>query len=528
MMRRGGRTRWLAVLVVCGLLFASASGGVATAQPESLRFADAVTTDERGDVVEVPIRVGDRGYVALSVRAPDGTYDTRVRVVDADDDGRVTVTLDTFSAGWAADEATAYAADAGDRVTDVDRRTRRLDGPLPAGRYNLVVASGGESTAASLVLEPGRVGNATTATVPADRLPGGAAATPRFETGRVAVGDGAVVAFDVSGIGGVLASTPPPGENLVYPVDSTPGATTTHVVGVDADRRVTFETVTVRYADGGAPRTLDRLDADRLRALGVDRDGDGIVETDLRSAVERVAVERSERAVTVHLDADATVGAGETLLVSYRATNPDEAGTYAVNASLGDGVAADGRVVYGLAGRGTLGYGLDLRFTAASETVVDPLAAVNYTYADNRLYALVNTSALAVDGRYGVGLTRWSASPLADETAAAGATVRITERRTTLVEPAPTDPFVVAAGERTFRATTTLSPGTEVVVTVAGDGPNGFLFQGSTRVGEDRTITATFDLPGGTDRRSITLRIVDDGTVVTRERGVIEAESAGE
>jgi hypothetical protein len=522
-MKRG--TRWLAVLVICGLLFASASGGVVTAQPAALQFDNAVTTDQRGDVVDVPIRVGDRGYVALSVRAPDGTYDARVRVVDADDDGRVTVVLDTFSAGWATDEATAYAAGAGDRVTDVDRRTRRLDGPIPAGRYNLVVASGGESTAASLVLEPGRVGNATTATVPADRV-GGAVATPRFETGRVAVGDGAVVAFDVSGIGGVLASTPPPGENLVYPVDSTPGATTTHVVGVDADRRVTFETVTVRYADGGAPRTLDRLDADRLRALGVDRDGDGIVEADLRSAVERV--ERSDRTLTVHLDTEATVDAGETLLVSYRATNPDEAGTYAVDASLDDGIAADGRVVYGLAGRGTLGYGLDLRFTAAAETVVDPLAVVNYTYDDDRLYALVNTSSLAVDGRYGVGLTRWAASPLADGTAAAGATVRITERRATLVEPAPATPFVVVAGERTFRATTTLSPGTEVVVTVAGDAPNGFLFQRTIRVGDDRAITATFDLPDGIGRQSVTLRIVDDGTVLTRERGVIEAESAGE
>jgi hypothetical protein len=525
-MRRGGRTRWLAVLVVCGLLFASASGGVVTAQPTSLQFANAVTTDQRGDVVDVPIRVGNRGYVALSVRAPDGTYDTRVRVVDADDDGRVTVSLDTFSAGWAADEATAYAAGAGDRITDVDRQTRRLDGPLPAGRYNLVVASGGESTAASLVVEPGRVGNATTATVPADRLPGDAAATPRFETGHVAVGDGAVVAFDVSGIGGVLASTPPPGENLVYPVDSTPGTTTTHVVGVDADRRVSVETVTVRYAEGGAPRTLDRLGADRLRALGIDRDGDGIVETDLRSAVERI--ERSDRSLTIHLDTEATVGAGGTLLVSYRATNPDEAGTYAVNASLGDEVATDGRVVYGLAGRGTLGYGLDLRFTAASETVVDPLAAVNYTYADDRLYALVNTSSLAVDGRYGVGLTRWAASPLADETAAAGATVRLTERRATLVEPAPAEPFVVTAGERTFRASTTLSPGTEVVVTVAGDAPNSFLFQQSTRVDEDRAITATFDLPGGVDRQSVTLRIVDDGAVLTRERGVIGTESAGE
>jgi len=527
-MGRGGRTRRAVGVVVCVLLLASIGSGVVAAQDaDTLRFADAVTTEQRGDVAQIPIRVGDRRYVALSVRAPDGTYDTRVRIVDADGDGRVTVELNTFSAGWTADEATAYAASEGDRITDVDRRTRRLDGPLPERRYNLVVAAGGESTAASLVLESGTVGNATTATIPADRLAGGVAAvptTPRFETDRVAVDDHAVYAFDVNGVGGLLAAAAPPGANLVYPTDSTPGATTTHAVGVDADRRVTPETITVRYAGGGAPRLLDRFDADRLRTLGIDTDGDGIVEIDLRSAVERVQVDASETTLTVHLDTDATVAPGETLRLAYGATNPGEPGTYAVHASLGDGVDAAGDVVYGLAGRGTLGYGLDLRVTAVGdETVVDPLAAVDYAYADGHLYALVNTSTLAVDGQYGVGLIHWGASPLATETRATGATVRITERRATLVDPTP------AGGDGsdlTVRATTTLAPTTEVVVAVSGDAPDGFLFQRTTRVGDDRTITATFDLPRGVDHRSITVRIVDDGTVLTR--GVIATESAGE
>jgi len=525
----GGRTRQVVgVAVVCGLLFASVAGGVGTAQEaDTLQFADAVTTEQRGDVARIPIHVGDRRYVTLSIRAPDNTYDTRVRLADADGDGRVTVVLDTFSAGWAADEATAYAAGGDDRITDVDRRTGRLDGPLPVQRYNLVVAAGGESTSASLVLEPGTVGDATAATIPADRLDGDAAAVPtapRFETDRVAVGDHAVVVFDVDGIGGLLASTAPPGANLVYPVDSTPGARTTHVVGVDADRPVTPETITVRYADGGAPRLLDRFGADRLRALGIDTDGDGLVETDLRSAVERVEADESGTTVTLHLDTDATVGADETLRLAYRATNPDESGTYAVDASLGAGVDAEGEVVYGLAGRGTLGYGVDLRFTAeGSETVVDPLAAVDYAYADDRLYALVNTSALAVDGRYGVGLIRWGASPLGTEAQAAGASVRLTERRATLVDSASTDG---GGSDLTVHATTTLAPTTEVVVEVSGGAPNGFLFQQSARVGDDRTITAAFDLPRDVDRRSVTVRIVDDGTVLAR--GVIETESAGE
>mgnify|MGYP000112020230 CR=1 FL=1 len=49
-------------------------------------------------------------------------------------------------------------------------------------------------------------------------------------------------------------------------------------------------------------------------------------------------------------------------------------------------------------------------------------------------------------------------------------------------------------------------------------------------VGEQTTITATFDLPATTarQRQSITVRIVDNGTVLTGERGVITTESAGE
>jgi hypothetical protein len=98
----------------------------------------------------------------------------------------------------------------------------------------------------------------------------------------------------------------------------------------------------------------------------------------------------------------------------------------------------------------------------------------------------------------------------------------------TLVDPAPANPFTVPGGETALRAETTLAPTTEVVVAVTGDAPNSFLFQQTTRVGTDRTIMATFDLPSTADRQSITVRIVDNGTVLERERGVIAAESAGE
>ncbi|MFB6101917.1 MAG: BGTF surface domain-containing protein [Haloplanus sp.] len=523
--RTRSRLRSAGVVLVCSLLLAAAAGtGIGAAQEaDGLRFANAVTTEQRGDVAEIPILVGDRQHVTLSVRAPDGTYETRVRAVDADDDGRITVEIDTFRAGWVTDESTAYAAGDGDRLTSVSRRTSRLRGPLPKRRYNLVVAAGSESTSATLALRPGTVGSATAATLPAE-WSGNATTvseTPRFETGRVAIDDHAVVTFNASGIGGLVGSSAP-GTNLVYPTDSMPGASTTHTVSVDADRQVTPETITIRYGEGGAPQTLGRFDVDRIRHLGIDTDGDGIVETDLRPAV--TGVEPGERAVTVTLDTDASVAANETLLLQYRATNPTATGAYGVHAVVEGrkSVAVDGRVVYGVAGRGTLGYGLDLRVGAdGEETVVDPLAAVDYHYADDRLYAVVNTSTLTVGERYSVGLIRWGVSPLGSDTRAASADIRITDRQATLVQPSPDDPFVVSPSETTFRAKTTLAPTTEVVVEVSGAPPNSFLFRQSTRVSADRTLSARFDLGTATARKSITVRIVDNGTLLEREDGAV-------
>lgn len=523
--RRRTIRRAVVGLVVGSLLLTSGveGGGAAAQSADGLTFADASTTEPRGDVARLSVRIGNSDRVALMVRAPDGGYDTRIRATDADGDGRVTVLLNTFQAGRTADESVAYAVGTGDRLTSVRRRTNRLDEPLPAGRYNLVAVAGSDSTSATLVVEPNRVGAATTATVPRDRLDGDAAGVPgteRFETGRVAVGDHAIVAINASGLGGVLASTPPPGRNLVYPTDSTPGATTTHTVRIEATRTVEPGTIAVEY-DAGAPRRLDHLDAGRIRRLGIDSDGDGVVETDLRSAV--TAVESAEQALRIDLSTDTTLAANETLLVQYRATNPAEAGSYEVHAAVGGTVEHDGTVVYGVAGRGTLGYGFDLGLTAAgNRTVVDPLAAVNYHYEDGRLYALVNTSALAAGERYGVGLIRWGVSPLAAETESAGASVQLTERRATVVAPTPENP-PVAGGETTVRAETTLAPTTEVVITVRDTGANAFLFRQATRVGPDRRLAATFGLPVSAAERSVTVRIVDDGRVVGERRVTAEA-----
>ncbi|MFC7174652.1 hypothetical protein ACFQL0_17505 [Haloplanus litoreus] len=64
-----------------------------------------------------------------------------------------------------------------------------------------------------------------------------------------------------------------------------------------------------------------------------------------------------------------------------------------------------------------------------------------------------------------------------------------------------------------------------MVVEVSGTDPNSFLFQQSTRVGPDRRLSTTFDLPSSTTRQSITVRVVDDGRTLERERGTVEANN---
>ncbi|MFC6989448.1 hypothetical protein ACFQJD_13390 [Haloplanus sp. GCM10025708] len=381
--------------------------------------------------------------------------------------------------------------------------------------------------------------DAATANAVADeRLPSGAVgnvtAAKAFEADAVAEGDYAVVAFDASGVGGQLAGVAP-GRNLVYPHNSSPGADTTHTVQVAPDRPVSFETVTVNYAgiDGGPPSGLSQFGSENIAHVGVDRDGDGVVETDLTSSVSEFRSNTAGQIALTFSDA-VEVAAGETLLVQYAVTNPDRTGTDSVAVSLDDAYRESGQIVYGPAGQGTLGYGLDLRLTATDgDDVVAPLP-VDYRFApeSDTLYALVDTAAL-YDGdsrEFEMTLSRSASNPVVesdDGTGTLGAAFTITDRRVTLVSPTETDPIVVSPGNVTFEATTTLAPESTVVVRLSSGGSNGFLLRTVSTVDAGRSVEASMTVPNYSDEQSFELTVEDGDEVVGGPYdGVVRNDSA--
>ena len=506
-------TRTVAALLAICLALSLAAGGTAAQSDPAVGFGDAEVVATQGDVVTVEIQLRNTETGQLRVRAADRSYRGNVDVRDGDDDGVVRVEIDTFRGVDGDEETDVEAAADADAATLVSESTTQEGATFDAGRYNLIAATEGTSIAAVMRLEAPTAGGHATRAVPSGApFPGpadaGSAGNESDESDEsaedsaenrttVAVGDEARSRFAVSGLGGILAADPP-GDDLVYAEDSTPGAETTHVLQASPNETVEMRSVTIDYGDG-PPADVYRLSSDAIGALGVDTTGDGAVDRSARIAVGNVRTS-TDGSVTVSFDRPITVSANETLLATYAVQNPDTTGAEDVDVTLNGSTATyteRGVVRYGPAGQGTLGHGVDLRLEPDDDSRqgshVAPLAALDAAY-DAEAGAVVagaNTTRLR-PGDYTVRLSVGEAAPEVYPRTTMTETITVTEPSVEFTnQTVPDDPLL------TVTADTNLAPGNSVVVRVEAEEIDGSVSQVSnclTDVDADGGLTCEFDL----------------------------------
>jgi hypothetical protein len=524
------------VAVVCAALLVSlvapaavapaAATSVATPVPDDeLGFEEPVSEQAAGDVVRLALAVPGGSTATLAVGGPG--YEARADVVDADGDGRVVVRLNTFAAGWRATEAAAYEAAGADRVVRVVRESPRRAAPLAPGPYALSL-SGPVSDSARLDLSGATFDAAAPFPAPRDAHPGDAAGVRRLSTPNrtVAAGDWAVVTFHASGLGGVARLDDPPASNLVYAVESAPGARSTHVVRRPLAANASPASLRLDYdaGDGGVPGGLDRLAPDRI-AVGYDTDADGGIDVDLAGAVSNVSVDAGNVSVTL-ADVPAAA-AGDALVVRLPVTNPARSGTDGVALTV-DGRRTVGEVEYGLAGSGALGNGLDLRLapvgadgSAGTARPVSP--AVHEVIHDPRRDALsvvVDTRRLD-RGSYAATLALTPANPTVSRPRTLTAGFDVVDRRVTLVRPAPD--AATEAGALPVAVTTTLAPGTDLRLHVAATADPAALAVRTLTVDRNGTASTTVELGPRLAGAPVRVVVREGGRVVAGPRVVRQA-----
>ncbi len=211
-----------AVILAALVVFAALGGAIPAAAQDAGRptdrptaaFNQSTVSEQRGDIAAIALNLSGTANATVTVGSEAVNYEANVTVNDSDDDGRVTLLMNTYIAGMGT-ENRVYEASEGDAVTDTNRTTDPLDSPLEASRYNLSVAAGERRTdTATLALTERTTGELITWTAPAasfDNATNASEVAAAVENGRitatdsVAVGDVSVNQFKLSGVYGALA-----------------------------------------------------------------------------------------------------------------------------------------------------------------------------------------------------------------------------------------------------------------------------------------------------------------------------------
>ncbi|WP_230455363.1 hypothetical protein [Halorubrum sp. BV1] len=479
------------LLVGLGGIAAPFAAPAAAQSGPAVGFGDGQTTVAQGDVATIDLQLRNTDQATLRIRSSDQQYRATLRVRDGDDDGTVRVRVNTFRGadGDAADRFTAEGdADAARLLSESSATDATV---FDTGRYNLIVSTAETSVASVLTLTAPDAGSSDASVVGPDADEEGAPASDEATAATdeaaasdasapsvsAARGDRVRTRFVVGGLGGVVES-PAPARNLVYPTDSTPGAQTTHAVQTTPEDSLSMRSVTVDYGvDGGTPpASVHQFSRSDIEAIGVDETGDGFVDRSVGIAIQNIRTSTDGR-VTLTFDRPIAVSENHTFRLAYAMENPDTTGAEDVAVTLrGERETHNerGTVLYGPAGQGTLGYGVDLRPTTADGDVpIAPLAAVetSYDHAGGGLVATVDTGAFET-GEYAMTLAVGEAAP--------EPVPRMTLRQPfAVVEPSVefTDRSVGDDPRLTVTADTNLAPGSSVIIRVEAEEPNGGISQ---------------------------------------------------
>jgi len=530
-------TRIAVVVILLLVGVAAPFAAPAAAQSGSaVGFGTAETTTMQGDIATVEIQVRNTDQALLRVRSADQQYRATVRVVDRDSDGTVNVQINTFRGPNSDDKAGFTATSGADSAELLAESANNPGTVLDTGRYNMIASTATTSVSAVLHISPPSEAESYTnivapgtplseSALPANESAGAAASNSTAESSTAdnqvptaAIGDYVRTRFSVGGIGGAIDASPP-ARNLIFAADSSPSARTTHTMQTSPNQTVAMRSLAIDYGAGESDTTarVYRLTKSDIETLGIDENGDGYIDQSVRVAIQNIRTSTNGQ-VTLTFDRPITISPGERLLAVYKVENPDTLGPQTVETTLTGESATyyeSGTILYGPAGQGTLGYGVNLQLESTTDksSPTAPLSAVNLTYDTDtsELIADTDTSVLA-PGEYAIRLHTEASAP------AALPEVDLTEQFTT-VKPAAniTNHSIEEGSQLSVTAETNLAPKNTVIIRVDAQEEAGGISQVQNCVATvqpDGAINCGFDLSESGSDLTIDVSIRQNETMI--------------
>jgi len=523
----------VAIVVAACLAVAIAAPAAGQSEP-AVGFGDSQREVAQGDIATIDVQIQNTEASTLRIYSADQTYRATLRVRDGNGDGTVRVQFNTFRATSDTPESAFTTADAADEANLLTTSHSNSEGTLEPGRYNLILSASETSIASSLsLIEPDAPGGSNTDVVApgtplltadtddtdesSDTVADGDARADT-DTVTAAAGDVFRTRFSVRGIGGIVEDDAP-ARNLVFPADSSPAARTTHAVSTSPDESISGRSITIDYGvdESVPPKNIHRISRSDIKTLGVDRTGDGYVDRSLRVAIQNIRTSTDGR-LTITFDRPINLGSSDTFISSYAIQNPEITGSQDVTVRLtGDETTHHdhGQILYGPAGQGTLGNGIDLRVesTDRDRGPTVPLAALEAAYNSEtgELITDADTEVLGL-GEHTVTLSIGESAP------EPLSRIDLTDR-VVVVEPNAefTDLSTDDSSQLAVRADTNLAPENTLTLRVQAEDPSGGISQVQncvTTVEYNGSIACNFDLEGSATNFDIEVSIKRGDTVI--------------